>query len=143
MNRIIYSVEISNMSTIIVMSVFLLIGLAFIIIPTINYVHKKTHYTPVMAVCKDLDARYSRSNNGGRTKVYAPTWEYYFNGEFITVKSKEYSNIDVPTIVEEYELYIDNDNPEKFYRPSMKTLIFFIIFGIIWTIFSIIPMFTA
>ena len=127
-----------NPAPAIVIGIFMIIGLCFLLIPTINYVYKKTHYTPVMAVCKELDMHYSRSKNGGRTKVYAPTWEYYFEGEFITVKSNSYSNIDVPEVGAEYELYINPENPRKFYRPSIKLLIFFIIFGSAWTLFSVI-----
>lgn len=131
----------ADITVILVLGVFMLIGLGFLIIPAAIYIHKKKTCVPVMAVCKDLDVRYSRSKNGGRKKIYAPTWEYYFDGEFHTVRSNAYSNIDVPEIGGEYELYIDPNDPKKFYRPSMKTLIFFIVFGAVWTIMSSIPVF--
>ncbi|MBQ8780199.1 MAG: hypothetical protein IJZ72_00790 [Oscillospiraceae bacterium] len=122
----------------IIISVFLTIGLCFLIIPTINYAHKKNSCTPVMALCKELDMHWSRSRNGGRRRVYAPTWEYYYNGQYYTQKSNVYSNIDVPTQGEEYELLIDPEKPEKFYRASMKSLIFFWVFGGIWTFVSLV-----
>ena len=129
-----------DLTALLIFGVFFLIGLGFLISPTANYLHKKQKYTPVMAVCKGLDMRYSRSKKGGRRKVYAPLWEYYWEGEFISIQSNVYSNIDVPHVGEEYELYINPDDPKKFYRPSLKTLIFFIVFGSIWTIFSMIPL---
>ena len=126
----------------IVVSAFLIIGLCFLIFPTVSFVHKKNTYTPVMAVCRELDMRWSRSKNGGRRRVYAPTWEYYFDGQYYTVKSNSYSNIDVPKEGEEYELLINPDEPEKFFRPSMKTLIFFWFFGGMWTFIPLMILFT-
>lgn len=129
-------------AVIIVSGVFMLIGAGFIIIPTINYAKKKKNYVPITAVCRDLDSHISRSSKGHRTRVYAPKWEYYYNGEIITIQSRTYSNIDVPEIGGEYDLLIDPKNPKKFYRPSMKILIFFLVFGVIWLVISAIALFS-
>ena len=53
----------------IVLVLFLIIGLCFLIFPTVNFIHKKRKYTPVMAICRELDMRLSRTKNGGTREI--------------------------------------------------------------------------
>ena len=97
----------------------LLLGLAFImaIVGLIIYRIVIDHMTcsvPVQAVCVDYHSIFSSSGT-----VYAPVWEYEYQGRIIRSNAAVYSNTRGKLLGKTRTLYINPDNPEKF-RQSMK-----------------------
>lgn len=98
-----------------IVSVFILAGIALIAVTFLTNLSNKTRCTEsVTAVCINLNRTYD-SDSGS---VYAPVYKYYYGGEEHIVAQDFYTNIDVPKIDSEVELYINPENPEEFYRKS-------------------------
>ena len=119
------------------LAVFILVGLGMTVFTFLNNRIKKIHCTEIVtAVCIKLNRKYSfdSSDDIGGRPTYAPVFKYYFNGAEYTVTQSYYTNIDVPKLGSEVQLYINPDNPEEFYRPSFWVNFTIYGMGIIFTI---------
>jgi hypothetical protein len=112
---------------------FMLIGLAFIIIPLLLKRRKLNRCSEkLMATCVKLDSHISTDSDGSSTRVYCPTWRFYFGGLEYNVKEKGYSNINVPKKGEERELYVNPENPREIYRKNPFVTAILVIMGAIF-----------
>lgn len=119
------------------LAVFILVGLGIIIVTFLSNRTKKIHCTEtVNAVCVRLSRRYSfnRTHSHAYAPTYAPVFNYWFSGKEYTVTESYYTNIDVPKLDSEVQLYINPDNPEEFYRPSFWVSFTLYGMGILFTI---------
>ncbi len=97
------------------LSVFILAGIAIISVTFLTNLSQKTHCTEsVTAVCINLN----RTHDSDSGSSYAPVYKYYYGGEEYISAQDFYTNIDVPKIDSEVELYINPENPGEFYRKS-------------------------
>lgn len=100
--------------------IFGLSGLALLYASVAEKIYiKKCCTQRVLAKCIGLDRKIFHSINRvspgspRRPEVYAPTWEYEWNGEQYTYIAKDYSNVNVPSVGESYELFINPSKPEE------------------------------
>lgn len=113
------------------MCIFTLVGIGLIAVPPILHNIKMKMYTmPIDAVCIDLDWRISRSKHGRGTMLYAPTWEYSYNGNTYTYKESTYTNLNVPKVGAVYQLLMNPDEPEELYRPSKPVRLLLLFLGL-------------
>lgn len=111
------------------LSVFILAGIAIITVTFLNNLLKKTRCTEIVnAVCINLNRTYD-SDSGNS---YAPVYKYYYGGEEHIVAEDFYTNIDVPKIDSDVQLYINPENPEEIYRKSFLLNLFKYGMGIIF-----------
>ena len=111
------------------LSVFILAGIAIITVTFSTNLSQKTHCTESLtAVCINLN----RTHNSDSGSSYAPVYKYYYGGEEYIVAQDFYTNIDVPKIDSEVELYINPENPGEFYRKSFLLNLFKYGMGIIF-----------
>lgn len=97
---------------------------------------KKCCTQRVIAKCIGLDGKMinsiKRASAGyHRPQVYAPTWEYEWNGEQYTYIAKDYSNVNVPSVGESYELFINPSKPEEPFERVSSVRIGCFIMGIL------------
>ncbi len=97
----------------------LLFGLAFVVAIAGFFIYRiviehMTCNVPVQAVCVDYQSIFS---SGGT--VYAPVWEYEYQGQIIRSNGAVYTNTRGKLLGKTRTLYINPDDPEKF-RKSMK-----------------------
>jgi hypothetical protein len=105
---------------ILILCLIMLVGvyLSFDTLKTI--IGKKTRCTKVVsAKCIDLDKYYITDSDGLDKTVYAPVFNYHYNETSYNVKLDKYSNVDVPMVGDYEKIYINPDNPEDVYRPSL------------------------
>lgn len=71
----------------------------------------------------------TRNSHGGT--AWCPVYSYYYNGQYYKVSNDVYTNTVYPSVGQQYELYINANNPMQFYEPhnSRMTGIYMIIFG--------------
>ena len=62
-------------------------------------------------------------------KEDSPIFNYSFKKVEYTANLNHYSNVDVPIVGMAYEIYINPNNPEDIYRPSLKQYIIRIVLG--------------
>lgn len=118
---------------------FTLVGIGLIVIPPLIHNKKMKIFTvSIEACCIDLDFRYSKSKHGGRTKLYAPVWEYDYNGNMYTYKENTYTNVNVPQIREVRQLLLNPDEPSELYRPSASIRIMLLIMGLAFSVMGTI-----
>lgn len=114
-----------------ILTFLMLIGICILVIPPV--VHKKRLALcteTVEALCINMKSHLSGSGKGGRTRVYAPDWEYYFDGNTYVYQETSYSNMDVPTVGETYQLLLNPDKPDELYRPSAANRRFLFFMGL-------------
>lgn len=92
----------------------------------------------ITAVCTYLDKKLNRSSKGGRYYTYAPKWEYTYNGKVYQHQERNHSNIGVPKIGEEYEIFINPDDPDEIYRKDLKGSIFQFFIGAIFALVGVL-----
>lgn len=92
----------------------------------------------IMAVCIYLDKRLNRSSKGGRYYTYAPQWEYTFNGRVYKHQEQGHSNIGVPKIGDEHEIFVNPDDPEEIYRKDIKGSLFQFFIGAIFAFVGVL-----
>lgn len=118
---------------ILMMSAFVIAGLCMTFIPIIK--KKQLEKVCTLKVCaRVVDYNSIRGDNGGR--LYAPVYEFQFNGKDYKVSKEEYTNVNVvekDTIV---ELMINPDNPEE-YLDDFRFSIGIIIMGVLFLIVSV------
>lgn len=85
----------------------------------------------VMARCIYLDSHISRDDHGS-TRVYAPKWEYYFGGMVYQHQESTYSNVGVPRLGDEREIYVDPYDPNTIYRKDRSISILVLIIGAVF-----------
>lgn len=121
------------------MCIFTLVGIGLIAVPPIMHKIKMNMYTmPIDAVCIDLDCRISRSKHGGRTVLYAPSWEYEYNGNMYTYKESTYTNLNVPKVGAVYQMLMNPDEPGELYRPSKSVRTLLLIIGLAFAVMGTI-----
>ena len=122
-----------------VIGAFALVGIGFIVIPPVIHNKKMKKFTiSIEACCIDLDFRYSRSKHGRSIKLYAPIWQYDYNGNMYTYKENTYTNVNVPQIREVRQLLLNPDEPSELYRPSAFVRIMLLIMGLAFAAFGIL-----
>ena len=122
-------------------SIFVLVGIALIVLPPIIHKHKMEVFTvTIEAVCIHLDHHISRTRKGRRTITYAPTWEYDYNGNMYTYKESTYTNLNVPKVGAVYELLINPDEPEELYRPIKSVRMLLLFMGLMFTAMGILAL---
>lgn len=124
-----------DLPIILVMILFVIIG-AFLIFSTIwNRVRQKRLCTePVQVTCIDLKTRRSSKGN----TLYAPVWEYYYSGRTYTKVSSSASNVGYPNIGETREYFIDPNDPENLYNPSILSFVGMLLFGVFFGGFPLV-----
>lgn len=113
--------------------VFFTAGLLMIIMPFLkrHFMLKKCTET-VMAKCVYVDSQMNSGKKGAR-RVYAPKWEYYIDGRFYVHQENTYTNVHVPKVGEEHEIFVDPNDPDQIYRHNPSILIIMLIMGIMFT----------
>ena len=110
-------------------AVFFLVGLVGVICTAFRPARLKRRFTlPVNAVCVDILSR--RGSNGGR--VYCPVYAAFVGGKEVTIQRNVYTNIGVPKIGDERQLFISEKGEDGFYDPksdSKITILLYVIFG--------------
>lgn len=81
---------------------------------------------PVEALCVDLKMRRGRK----RRMVFAPVWEYTYQGRYVRVVSNTASNTVVPQVGKTYTLYVNPEDPERFRTRVSNWLPFVIVSGL-------------
>ncbi len=99
-----------------------LVGFIDLMLITIKEKFMINNCDTVSATCVDLDSKAERSK-GHKHNIYAPTWYYKYKEVEYTVKSNSYTNINVPAIGENRDIYIVRDNPETFYNKNKSDII--------------------
>lgn len=67
-----------------------------------------------------MNISYSTSSKKGRTEIYAPVYEFVFDGQKHIVASDVYSNVNAVDTGDEFLLYVDPDNVENIYCPEQN-----------------------
>ena len=101
-------------------------GLAAVVFTAVvsNILRKKRCNHPVEAVCSDLDVfESSNSDNNGVTRVYAPVWEYVYEGAYYNESEKIHSKNCRVRKGTKMTLYIDPNAPEDFIGVNYTSLI--------------------
>lgn len=99
-------------------------GIFVIIMPYINNkIMLKKYSQVVKAKCIFHKSRIRHS-----VKVYCPVWEYSVNNVSYQSSEKDYTDIGLPKIDEEREIYVDPDYPDEIYRPN-KSISITTVFG--------------
>lgn len=112
----------------------LLLGLTFVVAIMGYFIYRividhMTCTVPVQAVCVDYQSRYSSSGT-----VYAPVWEYEYQGQIIRSNATVYSNSRGKLLGKTCTLYINPDDPEKFRQSIKDYAVFLIVCGIFFAI---------
>lgn len=116
------------------LAVFIIVGIVMIISTYIGHRGKLRSCSEIItAVCIGLNERYSRSRNG-TSMVYAPVYNYYYNGQEHTVEEKTYKLHGVPEVGSEVELHIKPEVPENFYCPDVCDRLVSYMFGGVFVI---------
>lgn len=68
----------------------------------------------------DMNISYSTSSKNGKTEVYAPVYEFVFDGQKHRVASDVYSNVNAVDTGDEVLLYVDPTNIENIYCPEQN-----------------------
>jgi len=115
-----------------ILILFVIMGVGFTFIPMISNKNKKEKWSLINAKCTKLNSRFLNDNDSGystQTEVYAPTFEYSYNGNQYSTMSNTYSNVKLPKIDEYYDIYVNPDNPNEIYQPSIANSIVLFIIG--------------
>lgn len=105
---------------------------------------KKCCTQRVIAKCIGLNGKMinsiKRASAGypNRPQVYAPTWEYEWNGEQYTYTAKDYSNVNVPSVGESYELFINPSKPEEPFERASSVQIGCFLMGVLCIISAVL-----
>lgn len=118
--------------------IFGLSGLALVYASVAEKIYiKKCCTQRVIAKCIGLDGKIFHSTkkvspgSPRNPRVYAPTWEYEWNGEQYTYIAKDYSNVNVPSVGESYELFINPSKPEEPFERASSVRIGCFVMGIL------------
>ena len=82
----------------------------------------------ITAVCIRLNERYDRGEYSIKY-IYAPVYNYYYNGQEYTVEATTYSSVGVPEVGSEVKIRINPQKPEDFYRPSLNNRVIVYVLG--------------
>ena len=116
----------------------MVIGAAVVVLPLISDKMKRNRCTAsVEAVCAEVLSKIASGSSGRRGhrhhhRVYAPVWEYFYDGRTIRKAESTYSNINVPQVGSTTELKINPDDPEDIYRKNGAAKVFVAIVGAIF-----------
>ena len=122
---------------------FILVGLSLSLGSLIgNTLKKKRCTVETQAICIELKMHFSRSN-GHTTRTYMPVFAYYYDGQEYHTSTGTYSNVAVPTVDNEYTIYINPDKPDEMYLASDGNRAFVVIFGLIFAAFGVIALFAS
>lgn len=114
---------------------FFIAGLLIAIMPFMKKFFMLRKCTlPVIARCISIDKtrmhRITHRRGPGHSRsvtVYSPKWQYTINGVVYERQESTYSNISVPGVGEDHEIFVNPSNPYEIYRniPSHLGLAFF------------------
>lgn len=109
--------------------ILIIVGVVLVLMPSVKrIIMQKKCSERVMATCVSLD-RNVTTEDGQTSTTYAPKWEYSFNGRVYHHQEKLYTNIGVPDVGKEYEIFINPDDPEQIYRKDLATSVSGFVFG--------------
>lgn len=99
---------------------------------------KKKCSVAVTAKCVDLhnSVRPPRAGSRGPRVLYCGIFTFWYEGKEYTVADALHSNIGVPEVGQEYEIFINPDNPEQMWRSKKKENIFTILGGVAFLFFT-------
>lgn len=115
------------------------IGILFIIIPIyMKKVREKYCTLPVKGVIADVYRKRSSDRNHHNIHyVYAPVYEYFYNGTLYRKESNVYTNYEKFDIGSEVTVFLNPSNPDDYYVKRSGETAINLIFGIIFLIFSV------
>ena len=110
--------------------IFVLVGIALLLGTITRAAQEKKCTVLVRAVCTDLDARTTNHSAGDSAyTIKCPVFTFDYNGKTYSVNSGTYSGGVKAVVGQEYDLYINPDDPELFMEEGeskrLKALDFF------------------
>lgn len=129
---------------------FAAIGLAVLIFPAVGRSMKKRRCTfSVEATCVGLNSKLSnsgshrRGHHHRRQRLYAPIWEYFFDGRMIRKAETTYSNVNVPQVGDICELMVNPNDPEDVYRHDGGAIVVTTIVGLVFAAMGLLAVFIS
>jgi hypothetical protein len=127
---------INNIGLLIGLGIFLLVGLIFLGIAFyIAKIHYKDCNVEMKATCKKV--KHNKRNKNRDDITHCPVYEIYYNGQEMTVCNNVYTKGTTPKVGDIRTIYINPNNPNKYYEVKQNRLI--VIFISIIGISCIIP----
>lgn len=121
---------------ILMLATLMIAGAVMILATYFNHRAKMQRCTEIItAVCIRLNERLSHSDHH-TTTVYAPVYNYYYDGQEYTVDETTYSNVGVPEVGSEVEIRINPQQPDDCYRPMARSRVILYVMG---TVFIVMP----
>lgn len=107
-----------------ILSCFVIIGLFIVLNQFFRTLHLKKNCTSqITATCVELERvrnnRVERSSSGIKHAAYYSIYAFQYGGEQYRVRSTIATNVDLPKLNEELTIYVNPENPNMFYRPSL------------------------
>ena len=118
------------------LGLFWIIGLGLIVLPIYTRKVKEKRCTlPVQGIIADLNRRWSRGSNGRRGHyVYAPVYEYFYNGVLYRQESNTYTNYENFEIGTEVTVFLNPSDPNDYYVKRSQTVT--VILGIMFLVMA-------
>lgn len=100
------------------LGLFMLVGV-LLVVSELTYIStkKKNCTEKVTAECVILKYHWMHTKNSRRVKVYCPVYKYYFNGVEYIAEEDTYTNVKIPRLHDEVDIFICPDEPYDIYRP--------------------------
>lgn len=119
-----------------VLGLFWIIGLGLIVSPIYSRKVKEKRCTlPVRGIIAGVNRRWSRGSRGHRGRyVYAPIYEYIYNGVLYRKESNVYTNYESFDIGSEVTVFLNPSDPDDYYVKRSQTVT--VIIGIMFLIMS-------
>ncbi len=122
---------------ILMLGLFVLIGGGMAIGSICSFFSKKGRCSePVQVTCIALNKRRSSKGN----TLYAPVWEYYYNGQVYRKADSTASNVGYPRIGDTRNYMVNPNDPEDLFNPSPAGTIGMVLFGAIFGGFPLMMM---
>ncbi len=114
---------------ILILGLFVLVGGGLAVSAVCSFFSKKGRCSePVQVTCIALNTRRSSKGN----TLYAPVWEYYYNGRTYRKMDSTASNVGYPRIGETRNYMLDPNDPEELFNPSPAGTIGMVLFGAVF-----------
>lgn len=123
-----------NVVPMLLLSLFVLVGLGFLLVPPVIRRRKLAKYTEVVpATVTGKDMRWHRNSKGHKYRSYHLSWRYSYRGEWHTYRSNHGRNPEKREPGDEGTLRLDPANPSDVWEEdTMLDRAFFIIMGLVF-----------
>lgn len=123
-----------NAVPVMLLSMFVFVGFAFLIVPPVIRRKKLAKYTEeVRATVVSKVARWHRNSEGRRRRSYYLTWRYSYRGEWYTYRSDRGRNPEKRDTGDEGVLRVDPSNPSDAWEEyTVFEKVFFVIMGLLF-----------